>query len=135
MSTPPTEALGQLTAALSQDDVGLVVARMRPDVQESLDAAGVAKPSATTASSRPFAPRCGRLLHEALGRRPAVELIRPDLCSRVLQPLGEELERLAGLRLLCALEIHALPREEGARLRRGLEGLGGGALGRQFENA
>ena len=38
-----TEALGQLTAELSRDDVGLVVARMRPYVQESLDAAGVAK--------------------------------------------------------------------------------------------
>ena len=44
MSTPPGRKRSvDLTAELSRDDVGLVVARMRPYVQESLDAAGVAE--------------------------------------------------------------------------------------------
>src|SRR5215207_2579892 len=49
--------------------------------------------------------------------------------------LREELERPARLRRLLAREVDAVPAEEGSRLRRGAEGVGRLALGRELEDA
>ena len=51
------------------------------------------------------------------------------------QPSGEELERLAGLRLLLAAQVDALPRQKRTRLGCDLERLAGQTLGRQLEQA
>ena len=51
-----------------------------------------------------------------------------------LQPLGEELERLARLRLLLAAKVYATSGEKGPRLCSDLERLARSALGRELED-
>ena len=87
--------------------------------------------------TRGAAPRHARPggLGRVAGDGPDVSSCGRRLRACRLQSLGEELERLPGLRLLLAGEVDARARQERPRLRGDLERLGGRALGRELEDA